>query len=183
LVKNRIEMTSQLNGDVVVMHMGGNTTQAIRRSLDEIIEFALQKKVKIAIENGQPASYYILLEELLFDYPPEYLGYCYDSGHGNISGNGIERLAICADRLCALHINDNNSKLDQHMVPFAGTVDWHKLASVIAQSGYTKCINLEISMKHLDIADEERLLEEAFQRGSRFVQMVEEAKKTELRSD
>ena len=38
-------------------------------------------------------------------------------------------------------------------------------------------------MKHLDIADEERLLEEAFQRGSRFVQMVEEAKKTELRSD
>ncbi|MFA5645466.1 MAG: sugar phosphate isomerase/epimerase family protein [Candidatus Ratteibacteria bacterium] len=177
LVKNRIEMTSQLNGDAVVMHIGGNDTNAIRRSLDEIMDFALKQKVKIALENGQSPSYNLPLERLLFDYPSEYLGYCYDSGHGNISGNGIERLAVCADRLCALHINDNNGKLDQHTVPFAGTVDWKKLASVIAKSGYTKCINLEISIRYMKVTDDERLLAEAFQKGNLFVQMVEEAKK------
>lgn len=179
LVKNRIGMTASLGGDAVVMHVGDKDATPLRRSLDEVMPFAKSRNIRIAVENSTSAEHFPMLERLLTDYPPDFLGICYDSGHGNISGNGLERLAACADRILCIHLHDNDGSGDQHKVPFSGTVDWQTLTSIIARSSYRKCVNMEIGIRLSGFSDETDLLAQAFDAGKQISEMVEKLKKTE----
>lgn len=148
LVKNRIDLAARLGSDVIVLHLpaqsrdGANPDEyekIARRSLDELTPYALACGVKIALENLFPSNHE-LLERLLGDYSAESVGICYDSGHGNIVGDGLAFLDRVKARLIALHLNDNLGSRDQHLVPGQGSVDWTKLAALITASGYAKAV-------------------------------------------
>lgn len=152
LVKNRLRMTAMLGGDVIVLHLPGEydradehapVRDAVRRSLDELTAYAREQGVRIALENT-PDDNTAAIAELLDTYDEDVLGFCYDSGHGNIAGNGLERLAALRHRLIAIHLHDNDGKSDQHALPFDGTVDWTRLMSLIADSAYHKPLTLEL---------------------------------------
>jgi len=175
LVKNRIDMTARLGGDAVVMHIGQNDSSALRRSLDEIMPFARRCGIKLAIENGFSCGPFSVLERLLAAYPKDYLGICYDSGHGNLTGDGMEGLCACAERLVCVHLHDNDRKEDQHKLPFSGTVDWQTLTGILARSSYQKCLNLEIGIRLSGISDESALLSQAFTAGTRLAHMKHHA--------
>ncbi|MCB0150800.1 MAG: TIM barrel protein, partial [Caldilineaceae bacterium] len=107
LVKNRIDFTAKLGGDAVVMHVYPPTVRPdlapyndflfdqIRRSLDDLQSYAVERGVRIALENlidfaateakvadvTQVGDNAELLARLLAAYPPEFLGLCFDSGH------------------------------------------------------------------------------------------------------
>lgn len=52
-------------------------------------------------------------------YQAQILGYCFDTGHGNIVGLDFECfLATLGDRLKVLHIHDNDGTRDLHQIPF-----------------------------------------------------------------
>jgi len=179
LVENRIRMTAELGGDVVIMHTGspaqGQETafwRQLRRSLDELEPVTRQAGVRIAVENGGWA----IIASLIKEYPPDYVGICYDCGHGNYGDGNLELLDASKERLIAIHLHDNNGRSDQHNLPFTGTVDWEKLAGIIAASSYSKCVNLESCMKESGIRDESEFLARAFESGLRISQMVETAK-------
>jgi sugar phosphate isomerase/epimerase len=180
LVQNRIHMTAQLGADVIIIHVPSDAeaeTQKkligpVRRSLDELLSFAQKHGVRIAIENMEMDDF-DMLTTLLNEYDASVLGLCYDSGHGNIDGRGLDNLEKVKDRLIALHLHDNDGISDQHKNPFTGTVDWERLTRLIAESPYEKCINLEVMMQNSGIQDEAEFLRQARFAGEKLTQMIE----------
>jgi len=175
LVRNRIEMTAYLSADVTIMHVPGDPYSIpVRKSLDELETFARERNVRIALENGN----FEAIQNLLSEYDPEYIGLCYDSGHGNMKDGGLDHLESLKDRLISVHLHDNDGTGDQHKLMFLGTVDWKRLARVMAESAYTKCVSMEVSMRLSGIEDEGAFLAKAFETGMRFSSMIEEHKRT-----
>ena len=180
LVRNRLEMAAQLGGEVVIMHAGvsGNADRAVfawdflRRSLDELEPCATKLGVRIALENW-PGNW-PLIREVLGAYTPAYLGLCYDSGHGNLDGDGFAALTSLKNRLVSIHLHDNDGTADQHRLPFSGTIDWARFVTILRSSAYTKCISMESNMGKEGIAGEEEFLTKAFAAGSRLSSMVAE---------
>jgi len=174
LVRNRIEMTAYLSADVVIMHVPGDPESVqVRKSLDELEPFARERGIRIAIENGR----FEAIRKLLSEYDPEYIGLCYDSGHGNMNNvGGLDHLESLKDRLISVHLHDNDGSGDQHKLMFSGTVDWQRLARIMAESAYKKCVSMEVSMRNAGIGDEGVFLAEAFRTGERFSRMIAESR-------
>lgn len=168
LVQNRIEMAAQLGGDVVIIHIPAQPgNDPLRKSLDELEPCARERGVRIAVENGA----FEAIRQVLQEYDPDYLGLCYDSGHGN-QGAGLDRLDELKDRLISVHLHDNDGVGDLHQLPFSGTVDWSRLARIMAESAYTKPVSMESAMRNSGIEDEEVFLTQAFEAGTRLSRMI-----------
>ena len=174
LVRNRIEMTARLGGDVTILHAPDKPGSApLRKSLDELVVFAKENGVRIAIENGN----FDVIRQLFSEYGSDYLGLCYDSGHGNMGDRGLEHLDSLKTRLISVHLHDNDGAKDLHNPLFSGTIDWPKLARVLAESAYKKCVSMEVTMPNSGIEDEALFLNHAFETGMRFSRMIDDAKK------
>jgi len=172
LVRNRIDMTARLGGGVVIMHPPKEEgLDAVRRSLDALEPAARADGVRIAIENGDCD----IVRTLLDEYDPDYVGFCYDSGHGNIAGDGLDRLDEFKGRLVSVHLHDNDGHCDHHWPPFKGTVDWARLASIIANSSYTKCVSLEATFHGSNFENVGDFLECCFEAAARLSVMLKAA--------
>ncbi len=198
LVKNRIDFTARLGGDAVVMHLypptkdpqmalfNGLIWDRLRKTLDELEPYARERGVRIALENlidfqGAAAGAvtkaaaddnFDLILQVYDAYPPEYIGFCYDSGHAILGRNRMDRLAPLLQRLAVLHLHDNNGEEDQHRLPFTGAVDWQLAAQLIAVAPYSKPMSYEVSMRNAGISDEPSFLQQAYSAGARFAEMV-----------
>lgn len=174
LVRNRIEMTARLEGDVTILHVPGEPgSDPLRKSLDELEVLARERGILIAIENGN----FNVIQEILSEYGRDYLGLCYDAGHGNMEEKGLDHLESLKTRLVSVHLHDNDGAGDQHNPLFSGTVDWPGLARIIAGSAYTKCVSMEVTMANSGIEDEVVFLKHAFEAGTRFSRMIDEQRK------
>ena len=162
LVANRIEMLREMDGDgTIMMHVpffnaGGQDEaerkvvrehfDALCRSLDELMPLLEKADTAISAENMWLDSWE-LIEALLARYPANRLGICYDSGHGNANANKqMDLLERNKSRLIALHLDDNDGTGDQHQPPYYATVDWDRLAGIIATSSYKRELSFELSM-------------------------------------
>ena len=185
LVANRVEMVARLGGDVVIMHLPAEPDAEaeaerdvywaqIRKSLDALEPGARQLGVRIALENLTHDNF-DTIERLFGLYSPDYVGLCYDSGHGNISGNGLDRLDLVKDRLISVHLHDNAGADDEHGLLFSGTIDWPRLARIIAQSAYHKPVSMESALRSCPGMAEAEFLAKAFDAGKAFHRMVCEA--------
>ncbi len=171
LVRNRIAMASRLGSDVVIMHIRFEPDwEPLKRSLDELRTFAMERGVRIAIENGKLPA----VQSVFDQYEPEYVGLCYDSGHGNLGFMDLDSLETHKDRLLSIHLHDNDGAADMHWLPFTGTVDWERLTRILATSAYDKCISMESGRGEDD--DEQAFLQGAYEAGQRLTEMVQAAK-------
>jgi len=179
LVRNRIAMAARLGSDVVIMHalrwqpdIEGNQERwpQLLRSLDALEPFARRHGVRLAIEN-MPRDDFAGIRRLFAAYGPDYLGLCYDSGHGN-DGEGLSHLETVKDRLISIHLHDNDGSSDQHQLPLDGTVDWPRLAGILSTSSYSKCISMESNMGSYKNVEESFFLRKAFERGNAVAEMV-----------
>jgi len=167
-------MAARLGSDTIIMHVPIGYSAPLRRSLDELVPYAKDRNVRIAIENGD----FETIGSLLSDYGPEYLGLCYDSGHGNLGdGKGLDHLDRLKERLISIHLHDNDGRSDQHNLLFSGTINWDRLARILAESSYTKCVSMESVIRNTGLHDAHTFLEKAFETGYAFSRMVE-AKRT-----
>jgi sugar phosphate isomerase/epimerase len=189
LVKNRIDMAVALGSDVIVMHIPSSLDEPIerdaswlqlRKSLDVLEPVARAQGVRIAIENTTFDSLRGI-HKLFALYDPAYLGLCFDCGHSNLIDNGLDQLEMLKERLIAVHLHDNDGNDDQHNIPFTGTVDWQRLARLMAASSYKKCVSMESNMRRSGISDEREFLAKAFVAGTKLKGMIEQASKVEIR--
>jgi len=179
LVANRIAMTAGLGSDAIVLHIpysDGPDSQAwfdlVCRSLDELEPVCTRAGVRIAIENLLKSESWPQINELIARYSPGFLGLCYDSGHGNYCPGSLDNLEQLKNRLLALHLHDNDGSGDQHKIPFNGSVDWQRLAGIIAVSSYSKCVSMEVSKRCYQDLDELRFLAAAYEAGKKLDAMV-----------
>ena len=168
LVVNRVIMLRELEGTgSLIMHVpllrdreGFDSAlplrqfDALRRSLDELTPVLEKYGARIAVENGFSDTFE-LIGRIMRDYPEKCFGITYDSGHGNVAeGKGMERLMPFKNRLQAVHLNDNDGSGDQHQPPFYGTVDWERMAELIAESSYQdRPLSFEILIGHTPFCD------------------------------
>lgn len=198
LVKNRIDFAAQLGADAVVMHAYPVTRHPelsqfnplvwdqLRKSLDALQPYAVARGIRIALENlidfrgvdagavsrTEAVDNFELILNLYDHYPPEFIGFCYDSGHAILGRNRMDRLAPLMSRLAVLHLHDNDGEGDLHRLVFDGIVDWQLAAELIAESPYAKPMSYEVSMRNTGITDEQQFLQQAYATGTRFAAMV-----------
>lgn len=175
LVRNRIRMAARLGSNVIIMHLPdlqpAGAWDQLRKSLDALEPFARQHGVRIAIENGSFEE----IAKVLAIYRPDYVGLCYDCGHGNLRPDGLNWAETLKDRLISVHLHDNDGSADQHNLPFwnTGTVAWPRLARLLATSSYSKWVSMESTMKNSGMVDEPAWLAAGFQAGTKLASMVE----------
>lgn len=181
LVANRVEMTARLGGDVVIMHVGAEPQEVAeatrfwdrtRRSLDALEPLCRRSGVRIALENGSSRQFATLARALDL-YGPDYLGLCYDSGHGNTAGDGLDHLERLKDRLISVHLHDNDGTADQHKPLFTGTVDWPRLARILAASAYRRPMSQELQIGLSGYDEAGAFLARACRDGVALTEMVE----------
>ena len=178
LVKNRIHMTNRLSGSTIILHFDRESDESdnesywgiLHKSLDELEPFAREHGVRIALENYRNEDSKEI-KRLLSEYDSNFLGLCYDSGHGNV-GNGLEILKTMADRLISIHLHDNDGISDQHKLMFSGTINWDRLAGILAASSYSGCISLEVNMRNHQGMKQKLFLSKAYESGVKLTNMV-----------
>jgi sugar phosphate isomerase/epimerase len=76
---------------------------------------------------------------------------CLDIGHVNVVAQhkGFEQVnykhmcEVLGDKIQVLHVHDNNGIKDQHLIPFAGNVDWNEVVKGLKSIGYSGNLSLE----------------------------------------
>ena len=80
------------------------------------------------------------------------LGICLDTGHLNIIKNPEDTIQTQHDfilaagsRLKALHIADNDTTSDMHLMPYGrGNIAWNEVMAALKETGYSGLFNMEI---------------------------------------
>jgi len=136
-----------------------------------LIDLAQRLGVCIALENQGAPDKNERAMELLAHFDSPNLGMCYDSGHGNMQrslGRGVEMLARFGHRLMALHLHDNDTTDDMHLLPFDGTTDWPAQMRAIAETGYRGPTTLEVVNEGYQHLPPEEFLALAYERAVRL---------------
>jgi sugar phosphate isomerase/epimerase len=126
---------------------GDNQPAAARRSVEEIVDLAAAVNVTVALEVipnalATPAALCRLIEEDLEDVEA---GVCLDYGHANLMGDVAEAIETISGHLLTTHVHDNGGKRDDHLVPFAGRIDWDVAMMATQKIGYDGVLMLEVN--------------------------------------
>ncbi|MBQ9409393.1 MAG: sugar phosphate isomerase/epimerase [Clostridia bacterium] len=80
----------------------------------------------------------------------ECFGFCFDTGHCFLTRQNLYRSIVTVGRrIKAVHLQDNNGHLDDHLTPYTGRIDWENVIRALIDIGYGGDLNYE-SMKGLD---------------------------------
>jgi sugar phosphate isomerase/epimerase len=149
---------------LVIMHVSNGRTppepnEAGLEIMVNLVELAESSGVSLLIENTRSIRHVDWLFERIAS--PSF-GLCYDSSHDFLySENPCELLRRFGGRLKAVHLSDNDGKLDLHWIPTRGVVDWERLIEAFPRSSYKGLAMLEIFPKIPIEEKVERFLEAA----------------------
>jgi sugar phosphate isomerase/epimerase len=124
-----------------------NQPDAARRSLEEIVTLAAEVNVRVAVEVmpnalSSAGALVRLLEEQLDGVDA---GICLDYGHAHIMGDLAEAIETLSGHLWTTHVHDNRGRQDDHLVPFAGTIDWDAAMMETQKIGYDGPMMFEVA--------------------------------------
>jgi len=148
---NRAEFASRLGADVVVLHLPAQRLATPQEAIDSsimllrAIQPAFEKLgVRAAVENLPWATHVdAFFDVLLGEFSPDFLGFCYDSGHAVVSGQP-HLLARHVARLLVTHLHDNDGSGDQHRLPGEGKANWLEIVGILKGATYRGTLNLEL---------------------------------------
>ena len=140
----------------LVTHIGVPTSEAIsgadnqrnaaRRSIDELVALAAQVDVRVAIEviPNPLSGASDLLDLIEEDLDGLDVGICLDYGHAHLMGDLGEAIETVSGHLLTTHVHDNGGRRDDHLVPFAGTIEWEAAMMSTQKIGYDGIFMLEV---------------------------------------
>lgn len=197
LIENRVDLAAMLGAEEIVLHMQvpyqtflddpafkKQYFKQVFRSFDALEPYCKAKGVRICLENvlGAPAKHICHYLDTLFNrYDAEFLGFCLDTGHANVTC-GDDPLLLprrYQARLFAVHLNDNMGLLspacwtdgkqmehcDKHLLPLQGTYDWDGFLPLLAESPYALPVLLETAFPG---GDEVEYLQQACEIGQQI---------------
>jgi sugar phosphate isomerase/epimerase len=123
-----------------------NQRNAARRSVEDLVALAAAVNVRVAIEviPNPLSSASELLELIEEDLDGLDVGICLDYGHAHLMGDVAEAIETVSGHLLTTHVHDNGGKRDDHLVPFAGTIDWDAAMMSTQKIGYDGIFMLEV---------------------------------------
>ena len=181
LIRNRIQFAERIGADVIILHLppapeapadDPRFLDRLRASIDALLPDLGASGVRLAFENMGKDNFG-LIARLLGEYGSDRIGLCYDAGHGNLNPDSLDRLDALRDRLIAVHLHDNDGRSDQHLPPFQGTVDWPRLAGILARSSYAKPLSFEVAIRATGLTDEEEFLRISYRQAKTVHDLVQ----------
>ena len=126
---------------------GDNQPAAARRSVEEIVSLASEVNVRVALEvmpNTLSSAFALcnLIEEQLEGLD---VGICLDYGHANLMGDLSDAIETVSGHLWTTHVHDNDGRIDDHRVPFAGRIDWDAAMMETQKIGYDGALMFEVA--------------------------------------
>jgi sugar phosphate isomerase/epimerase len=123
-----------------------NQRAAARRSIEEIAAMAAHVGVRVALEVipndlSGAANLVRLIEE---DLDGIDVGICLDYGHAHLMGDLGDAIETISGHLSTTHVHDNGGRRDDHLVPFAGSIDWDAAMMETQKIGYDGVLMLEV---------------------------------------
>jgi sugar phosphate isomerase/epimerase len=126
---------------------GDNDVAAARRSLEEIATLAGAVSLRVAAEVipnalSDPGALVALLEDEERGRPVG--GVCLDFGHAFLLGDVIDAIEVTSGHLLTTHVHDNHGKVDEHLAPFLGAIDWPAALMTLQKVGYDGTLLFEV---------------------------------------
>ena len=141
-IKRALELAEVIPFKYLVQHMGVAREEFDMRkfdaaftALEELNLFARSRGVEILLENIPndlaTATRLLQFQELTHVG----LNYCFDTGHANMSAEGVEAsFDLMKERIRSTHVHDNNGVDDVHLFPMlaeGGNIDWKKTMQLL----------------------------------------------------
>ncbi len=130
-VKRTIEIAERLPFRFLVAHLGlaedpydPSKFDAAFTSLEHLRIFAKERGTMILLENmpGELRAPERLAEFLQMTRLG--LQVCFDTGHAYLTGGVAPAFERLEPLIAAVHLHDNRGDLDDHLLPFQGSIDW-----------------------------------------------------------
>jgi sugar phosphate isomerase/epimerase len=152
-----IAVAAQIPFRYLVLHVGVPTSEqqnasdnqpsAARRSVEEIATAAERANVRVAVEVmpnalSDAATLALLVEEQLDGLD---VGVCLDYGHAHLMGDLCEAIEELSGHMWTTHVHDNHGKRDDHLTPYAGTIDWDAAMMETQKIGYDGALMFEVA--------------------------------------
>ena len=176
-VRMAIDAAAELGSGIVVVHPCDRfpaeetraRTNAAKDSLKQLVRYARERNVRLALENlASPLSMQVF--EAVLEHVPE-LGVCYDTSHGQVAGDTFGVMARHHDRIIAVHLSDNRGLKDDHMLPFEGILPWEEFAYYLPRLRNLGCFMLEVETRESAFKDRGEFLAEAFRRAKQVLEL------------
>ena len=152
-----IAVARQIPYRYLVVHLGTPTTERVaandnqpdiaRRSVEEIADKAARAHVRVALEVipnslSSAAALADLVDEGLDGLD---VGVCLDYGHAHLMGDLGEAVETLSGHLWTTHVHDNGGTRDDHLVPYAGSIDWDAAMMETQKIGYDGTLMFEVA--------------------------------------
>jgi sugar phosphate isomerase/epimerase len=126
---------------------GDNSPEAARRSITEICEDASGRRVGIAVEvmPNRLSTAEALVTLLEDDLDGVEAGICLDYGHAHLMGDLGDAIETLSGHLWTTHVHDNRGTRDDHLVPYAGSIDWDAAIMETQKIGYEGVLMFEVA--------------------------------------
>lgn len=172
-----LNIARQIETKVFVIHLGTPTVQggennrgAALKSVEEVCRMADPIGIRVAVEVipnplSDAASLVTLLERDL-DSPKT--GICLDFGHAFLLGDVADAIETVAEHLVTTHVHDNAGRKDEHLVPFAGRIDWNRALMTMQKIGYDGTYLMELA----NTSSPAQVLEQARAARGRFEKLM-----------
>lgn len=140
---------------IMVMHISDSLTlpppnRYGLESITGLVERAEERGITIAIENTGREDY---IRFVFSRMSSPHLGFCYDSSHHRIYGQGrLDLLASLAARVVCTHLSDNDGRQDCHWLPGEGNIDFRPISALLAAAEYQAGLTLEVTRGEQDAA-------------------------------
>lgn len=139
-IKRAAEIAEYLPFRFLVLHLGVPGEEydlrkfdAAFTSVEHLRLFAKERGAEIMIENVQNdlSSPKRLLQFL--QYTRLDVKVCFDTGHAHLTGEVQPELESLKEAIATVHLNDNRRETDDHLMPFAGTIEWEPVIQTLAR--------------------------------------------------
>jgi sugar phosphate isomerase/epimerase len=159
-LKRAIDVAEDLPYSRMILHMGGSRETADPRkrdaafsTLEHLVLHGHHRGVTICIENtpsemGDPAYLRAFVDETRLTG----LRFNFDVGHANLcDGPEEERIQVCFEPLrelvASIHLHDNHGEKDEHLPPYAGSIDWPSAIRIMQTAPDQKKLPIVLELK------------------------------------
>jgi sugar phosphate isomerase/epimerase len=152
-----LAMAARVPFRYLVVHLGlptgedvrddDNDPDAARRSIEDIVAAASRVDVGVALEVipnalSEPEALVSFIEH---DLDGLDVGVCLDYGHAHLMGDVSDAVEALSGHLWTTHVHDNRGQEDEHLTPYAGTIDWDAAMMETQKVGYDGLLMFELA--------------------------------------
>ena len=153
LLEQSVDLADQNGIKKIIMHVSSkencpHVTDIGLLRFDRIVNYAANKNIVIAIENQRKLGNIATILEIYGK--DSNVAFCWDVGHEKCFAYGREYMPLFGDKCVLTHIHDNGCQynVDEHLLPFDGSIDFRRTAEILHNSDYKGTLMLEIDLPH-----------------------------------